>query len=524
MSENAENLESTPVKQVAVIDMGTTAVRMTIAEVDDADNLRILDTLQQSVDFGRDTFLRGSIRRETIEQCVSIMRNYCSVLDEYGIHDKANVRAVATTAIREASNRQSFLDRIFMASGIEVEVIDEAEVTRLNYRSLRPVLSEVSGRGEESLVVVEIGAGSTEVLVFENGAVVFAHTYRLGAMRLMALLKRYKVEEKNKRQFFEEQINQLFAPLYDLHLLHEDSQILALGSEMAFASRQINSNHANEKVSTLQRDKFAKLVTQLLEQPADRLVRDHHMSIPESETMAPTLLAYQRLLDVAGVPTLMYTHTSMRIGLLSELVHEGRWDDEFIHQILESARSLGEKYDYDEPHCKHTAQLALEIFDHLQPDHHLGSRFRVILNVAALLHEIGYFINNRSMHKHSAYLISHSEIFGLGKDDTRLVGQVARYHRRAIPRSSHTDWSGMPRSERLAVSQMAAILRVADALDRAHNQHVGHIRCVRNKKQLVIEISNVGDLSMNRLALKEKGPLFEDVYGLEVVLKGMENG
>jgi len=141
------------------------------------------------------------------------------------------------------------------------------------------------------------------------------------------------------------------------------------------------------------------------------------------------------------------------------------------------------------------------------------------LRVAALLHEIGGFISNRSHHKHSMYLILNSDLFGVSREDMTLVALTARYHRRALPSLAQVEYSVLSQEDRLAVSKMAAILRVADALDRNHLQQARDLSCVLEKDQFVITVNNVEDLTVERLAVKEKGALFQDIYGLPVVLK-----
>ncbi len=149
----------------------------------------------------------------------------------------------------------------------------------------------------------------------------------------------------------------------------------------------------------------------------------------------------------------------------------------------------------------------------------MGKRYELLLQVAALLHEIGMFISNRSYHKHTLYMIMHSDLFGLTKEDMLLIALIARYHRRAGPRPYHEGYVNLDRDDRIAVSKCAAILRVADALDSTDKQIVRHPAFAREAGQFIVTVSGVEDLTLERLALKQKGTMFEDVYGLRVVLR-----
>jgi exopolyphosphatase/guanosine-5'-triphosphate,3'-diphosphate pyrophosphatase len=159
------------------------------------------------------------------------------------------------------------------------------------------------------------------------------------------------------------------------------------------------------------------------------------------------------------------------------------------------------------------------LFLELQTEHQLGKRHEVILYVAALLHEIGLYVSFRSHHKHSMYLIRHGELFGVGRKDLLLIALVARYYRRASPQPTHDGYASLDRDERVAVAKLAAILRVAVALDESHSQRIRAVSCQREGNHLAISIRNVEDISLEQLALRQNGALFDETYGLRPLLR-----
>jgi len=209
----------------------------------------------------------------------------------------------------------------------------------------------------------------------------------------------------------------------------------------------------------------------------------------------------------------------LRDALLNEMATQDSWSPEFVNQIEQSALNIGRRYQFDEQHGRHVSELCRALFRELQDEHQLAPHYEILLVLAALLHEIGSFINNRGHHKHSMYLISNSELFGLGKNELRLVALVARYHRRAIPKPLHEGFANLDRDQRIAVSKMAALLRVADSLDASRSQRVRHITCTKETSQFVISIQDVDDLSLEQLVLKQKGNLFEGIFGRPVHLR-----
>ena len=195
------------------------------------------------------------------------------------------------------------------------------------------------------------------------------------------------------------------------------------------------------------------------------------------------------------------------------------WTANFRSQIIRSAISLGRRFDFNEKHARHVATLCRKLFSELQAEHQLEPKLELILYLAALLHEVGMYINARSNHKHAMYLIRNSELFGLSRKDVLLVALVARYHRRSSPQPQHEGYSALDRADRVAVSKLAAILRLAIALDDSRSGRISDIQCRSDGKRLVIIAKGVEDVSVEQLALRQSGSLFEETYGLPVQIR-----
>jgi exopolyphosphatase/guanosine-5'-triphosphate,3'-diphosphate pyrophosphatase len=208
----------------------------------------------------------------------------------------------------------------------------------------------------------------------------------------------------------------------------------------------------------------------------------------------------------------------MRDGLLLELAHEvtGKEDTALLIGVIHSATAIAEKYHVDLDHARNVAAAAVRLFDLFQPDHGLGPRQRLLLRVAALLHEVGGFVSSRAHHKHSEYLIANSEIFGLNRNEITVVSQIARYHRRSVPKSSHPTYMALTRESRVIVNKLAALLRVADALIRGHRRREADIRFQRQGDELVVQMPAGPDLLLEERAVKTKGDLLEDIYGVKI--------
>ncbi|MBM4089162.1 MAG: exopolyphosphatase [Planctomycetes bacterium] len=508
-----------PATPVAVIDIGATSIRMAIGEIGSAGSVRTLESLSQAVSLGKDTFSEGSIRKSTIEHCVRVLKSYRESLKQFQISDPARIRVVATSAVREARNRMAFIDRIYIATGLEVEPIDEAEENRVTYLGVQQLLRGESSAAEASTIVTEVGGGSTELLQVKDGNVVFAHSFRLGSLRIRKSLEGYDASPSKLRKVMTTQIQRAVDEMRQQILQDAPIEMIAQGGDVRFAADHLVPDRAADTLTRVSAAELEAFTNRLVKMADDQIVRRYHLSYPAAETVGPALLTYVLLARAFRLEHVLVANTNLRDGLLREMAVRQAWTPEFRRQIVRSAVSLGSKYDYDAVHAQHVADLASKLFHQLQAEHRLDARHETILHIAALLHGVGAFVNSRNLHKHSMYLIQNSEVFGLGKRSLLLVALVARYHRRASPQPAHEGYANLARDDRVAVAKMAALLRVALALDESRSQRIREFTCNVEKSRLVITIPRADDLSLEQLAMNQNSTLFEEVFGLPVLLR-----
>ena len=504
---------------VAVIDVGATAIRMDIAEVEKGGHIRRLDSLRKPVALGKDAFTKGRIEQGTISQCIAILKGFQAVMGEYGINDPGQVLAVATSSVREAANADSIRDRLHVATGISLKILDEAEQNRLTFLAAQEVFEQKPDLAQADALIAEVGGGSTELFLLQQGRVSFSNSYQLGTLRMRETLETYLTPTDRIRRILGQHIGRTTESIKRDIPSVQNPVLVAMSSDAQFAASRISRAWPEESLLTLDFKTFSAFADKVIPLPAEKIVDRYKLSYEEAETVGPGLFAYVILCRTFKVETLVIPKTTFRDGLLRELASERSWTDAFAEEVVRQAIALGHKYAFDERHARAVADLSVLLFRTLQQDFHLDSRQELLLKVAALLHEIGGFISNRSHHKHSMYLIQNSSLFGLSREDMALAAFIARYHRRALPSPNHPEYAALDRDRRITVSKSAAILRVADALDRNHLQQVVEPGLRLTKDELIITVNGAEDLTLERLALKEKGTLFEDVYGLKVILR-----
>jgi exopolyphosphatase/guanosine-5'-triphosphate,3'-diphosphate pyrophosphatase len=510
-------LPERPPETMAVIDIGANAMRLAVAQLLPGGQIEQLERATRAIRLGQDTFATGRLSQKTMSAAVAILRDYRRILDTYGVR---HVRAVATSSVREASNADAFLDRLFMAANVEVEVIDPSEEIRLIVGAVRSALGAPGIHRDKSLIV-DVGGGSALLAVLQKGEILASGSFPLGSVRLQEMLSTSQEPPARATELLRHQIANVIASIRSALKLKQVKFFVAVGADAQFAAQQAGLAGAASEPVTIGSREFDSFVARCEVHTADELANLYHIPFVGAERIVPACLTYQALLHETRAKSILVPSVLMQDGLLLDLVRaiSGKEDPDLHASIVQSARAVGEKYRFNAEHAFHVAALSEQLFGQLQTEHGLPPRFSLLLRVAAILHEVGGFVSNRAHHKHSFYLISNSEVYGLRRDEMQIVALVARYHRRGLPDASHAEYMVLPRESRMIVSKLAAILRVADSLDRGHAQQIRDIQFERQGDEFVLYVRGVPDLSLERRALAVKADLFEEVYGMRVRLE-----
>jgi exopolyphosphatase/guanosine-5'-triphosphate,3'-diphosphate pyrophosphatase len=522
MNAPHQPLSNGTTRQVAVIDIGTRAIRLDVAEIDPAGRMKILVSSQKPANLGKDTFTEGRIEPASIEECVDIVKDFRHVAAEFGITAPSQITAVTTSSMREADNCNAFLDRVYIATGINVEVLEDPEVEHLIHLSLRDILEQDSALARGDVMVVEVGGGTTRLLLIQEGYVTYSGAFRLGSLRTRETLAIDRMPAERLRAVLDQHLLRTINQMRQSVPIDKVPYLIALAGDTESAMSRLLPGWDPAHLVRLSLD-APSLAEKIVATPVETLMRKHHLPSQEAETAGHALLAYDRIARAFGVREIMVTDKSLRRGLLQRIAGSESSLQHLAAQLTYSALALGRKYRFDERHALFVTDLSLKLFHELQAEHRLGPRYEILLKTAAILHDIGAFVGNAGHHKHSMYLIQNSEIFSLPRADTALVALVARYHRRALPLPTHPEYMQLDREDRLVVNKLAAILRLADALDRSHTQKYRQLAFAREERQFVIAAQDVEDITIERAALRDKGTLFEAVYGLGVALRAAQS-
>jgi exopolyphosphatase/guanosine-5'-triphosphate,3'-diphosphate pyrophosphatase len=503
---------------VAVIDIGSSAIRLSVAEIGAKSAIRQIENMSKPVSLGQDVFSAGRITQDTMRESLAILANYREVITNYGIQQ---VHAIATSAVRDAANRDNFVDKVFIRTGIDVEVLEGMEENRLLLMAVEHALSGAVNLQKACALVIEVGAGTTEITLLEKGRVVLSRSLPLGSIRLPQNLTTTKFEHSALPRVLKRNLRMIIEDFSrDFNPARVDT-FIAVGGDMRAvareAGRQAGPNHA-----VLSSDKLLDFVKNLAKYPPEETARRLSLSYRDAELIYPSMLIYSAFLAETQAKNILVPMANIREGVLLEVGNmvSGNHYGDISRQVISSARGVGKKYRYDEDHAHNVAANALRIYDALQKEHGLSPTERMLLEIAALLHDIGTYVSPSSHHKHSMYLIEAAEIFGLRKAHKDIVANVVRYHRRSLPKSSHEAYMALSRQDRTIVAKLAAILRVADALDNSHQQRIKDLRFKRREDNYLLQVPDeAGDISLEKQSLLNKSDFFIDIYGYPITVR-----
>lgn len=505
--------------KIAAIDIGSNSIKLIVVDAAASDSFAVLAREKETVRLGRSTLREGYLSPAAIERAADCIKRFNSMAEARGAE---RVVAIATASVREANNSADFIEQIETRTGVRVEILSGIEEARLIGLAAAQGCAAQIG----AFLNIDIGGGSTEISLVRDGVPAELYSLRLGAVGLTErFITSDPVKPKELRALREEIHAALERPSRELRgarwqqATGTSGTILAVGESLAARHQR---SHEREQGA---RPVGAEIVFGQLENFNARVG-----ALPVAERRAlPSISAQRAEIIVSGGQILEGVMRSLGINLLRtcdwalregvivdklrELEAESRPPvPDLADQRLRGVHAVGRRFAYEEAHALQVARLAERIFDNLAPVFNLNRHQRLLLSAAALLHDAGYSIAHESHHKHSLYLIKHSELTGFSEAERNVIANVARYHRAALPKERHPDYAALNQADRATVCRLGAILRVADALDRSHDGRVEDVLCARKGQHFHLELLGALDCDKEILAAEQRRDFFEQVF------------
>jgi exopolyphosphatase / guanosine-5'-triphosphate,3'-diphosphate pyrophosphatase len=515
-----ESEQNRVVRKLAAIDIGTNSIKLLVAAIDDEGSLEVLSREKSLVRLGSETLSTGRLSPEAIEAGASTVEQFLRSVEAQGAE---LVRAVATCAVREASNSAEFIEEVRRRTGVTVEVISGEEEARLINLAVR---SEFPSRFDP-LFMVDIGGGSTEFVVSNGSRVLLTESLPLGVVRLAGRHLRSDPPSNRDRKAMKREIRAVAkkaaqavrktgfktcvgssGTIQSLSLVHEGA---ILGREVPLSGHRTLTRQGLKKVNRL----FRKTTEKEKLRIAGLDPRRRDIAVPGG-----VMLAW--ILKRAGAESIVVGERGLREGLLLDhIARSGQKRDVDRDVRARSVDRLLRRGNAEVLHAAHVARIALEIFDHTHSLHQLTATEREWLQYGALLHDIGCYVGYSRHQRHSYYLITHGDLPGFSADEVEVIASLARYHKGGGPKARHENWQRLNPYLRPVVEKLAAILRIADGLDRSHRQLVAEVSCRVRPRRVDLEVTARADCEAELDAARRKSDLFERVFDRRTVLRAI---
>ena len=500
-------------KVLAVVDLGSNSVRLQVALVSADGTIAVIAEDRAAVRLGEQVFRTGRLSTDSISRTAVALARFAKIAERAGAE---HVRAVATSAVREASNRAQLIRTVRAHSGIRLEVISGAEEARLVCLG---VLLGTAPR--ERNLLLDIGGGSTEIISASGDEPQAAFSLSLGSVRLSEFFVKSDPVAPSEARLIDEAIEEAMGEVDPLLVGRFHRLIGSAGTTSAVLSlaRRLGVDGAASRAGRVTHAEVANVLARLrgstTKQRRKLGVEEHRIDIIYAGTAI--LEGVMRRLRVDEVEN---TTRGLRDGLMADLVRRVvKPPAAGLHQeaaVLEGLRAFGRRCGYREEHAEQVAQLSTSLFDQLRELHGMGAEERALLQAAGLLHDVGTFVSYNRHHKHSYYLIYHADLPGFTDRERELIATIARYHRRSPPKDGHEAFQLLLPEERIVVRRLAAILRVADGLDRGHRRHVRSVKVERTAKTLRIDVHASPGAELEVWSAQQKVDLLEEICGVKV--------
>lgn len=498
-------------KRVAVVDCGTSEVRTYIAELQGA-RQRILEDLHHPIDLTA-AFTSERLDREAMDTVVQAFEAVVAAAEAYGV---SQLRAVGTSALREAVNADVLIERIRQKAGVDVETIDSAEESRLYFEALRVLLERTGRTLSGTVLLLDVGGGGTTMALIQGDKLLHSVDEHFGTLRVTELF--HDLSDAGD-----------WAVTIDRYSLGAAKMMLSRLPEARPDTLVVTGGDVRRLLALVRggaRGAFEELPAQAVEEwfrkvvPMTPLARAEACGadVQSAALLMPAGALLRHLCAFTGVKTMLVPQLTLRDGLLADLLPGAHGPHHFdTDQLIAEAQQLARRYGSDAAYAENTASLAVQIFEQTAELHGLSDRHRTLLHFSALVHDIGSYINVRNRHKHTMYIIQAADIPGLTRTEKEMVAHIARYHRRSAPQPHHSGFQALPRRSRVVVSYLAAILRLAYGLDVERSQRIRKVRCEVAEGRLLIHVDR-RQVALERWSIGGKAQMFEDVFGLTVAV------
>ncbi len=503
-------------KLIAVIDVGSLTARLKVFEINSKGYPKTVETVRKFTTIGAKS-VEGIIPAEQVNElcgCLHMFRQKC---DEYKVTD---VICVATSVFRDAANRDVVIEQIRARTGFKIKILDNSMECYYQNLAVRESYPDFGKMISEGTMLLDIGSGSMQATVYDKSEFIFSQNMVLGSLRISGLLSTLQNRTTHYGDVLEEFIAQ---DLNDYHAVEPKGitykHLIAFSGEMSFIRMLAGFDPFSE--CTISKDDFMKIYDHLLKTRPSDLTLGNSIPAHVAPLLLPVAMIIRDMLEYTGLDQIYLPHASMSDGIMFSYCHE-KFGLHLVmnpsQDLVSGARNLAKRYRCDKKHIEFVESAALEIFDSCQKMAGLGGRDRLLLQLAAILHEIGKFVKAKDHNEAAFSLIKYSDLIGLDTDELDTIAYIVRLYPQDSPYDNYY-YRNLPASKKVTISKLTSILRIADSMDASHTEKIKSMIVTLHPDRLHISCEAKADMSFEEWAFEHRCDLFEEVMGIEARLR-----
>ena len=500
----------------AAVDIGANSVRLKIAELTRR-KFRVIHDDREVTRLGESVFRNNVLAPDAMAHTVKVLTRFYRTSQKFRVEQ---VRVVSTSPLRDSKNSRAFIEWVKSAVGWKIEIISGLEEGRLIHLG---VLSNARIENKDVLMF-DLGGGSCEITISQRGHIREMFSLPLGAVRLtqeFLLHDRPKSKEVERmREYIAEQVSRI-APA--IRKYRVDLAIATSGTAAALAEAARSIQKRSKYAHKVSRSMTAGLARELAVHSRNERERYPGIGPRRAEIIVAGAFVFSELMAQYDLPSFQYSPLGLRDGLLAQMAADAGIGTR-AHRQLEAEQedaltTLGKRYGADARHAAHVRGLALQLFKALEKLHGLPPQYAQWIGAAAMLHEIGSYVNRNGRHRHTYYLISNSELFGFAPDQRYLIATVARYMGKSRPSERDRELKNLRPSARALLNRAVILLRLARALNQGRRGIVQHVRAQQREAVVLLELRGKSGMDLEIWAAEKERGYFRDVFGRDLLVR-----
>ena len=502
----------------AAIDIGSYEVSMKIFELSKKIGFRELNDVRYSLELGKGVYSNGKLDTQMLDVLCETLNDFERMMQDFGV---VEYRACGTSALRELTNPLIIVEQIYRRTGFKVEILSNAEQHFLGYKSIAAIERGFKKMIQKGTAILDVGGGSLQVSLFDKDALVTTQSLKMGSLRIRQRLQELEKTTIHYDKLVEEFIRNDLTNFQRLYLKDRDIKNVILMGD--FITDMIFQEEMKDKIIT--RDEFMKRYEDTVDKTEDVLAQEMEIDPEYASLVVPTMVVCRSFIDIFQAEALWAPGVSLLDGIAYDYAEKKKFIrsvHNFENDILVTSKNIAKRYSSSKSHIQGTMNLCLNIFDSMKKVHGMGKRERLLIQIAALLHDCGKYISMGNVSECSYQIIMSTEIIGLSSLERKMIAYAVRYNTTAFVYYDEIQMlgAGIDRESYIKIAKMTAILRLANAMDRSHCQKVKGIKTVLKDRELQMVMDSSQDISLELGLLQDKVAFFEEVFGIRLVIRG----